>query len=264
MKYFVCSDVHGFYNEWIDALKKGGFDINNPNHKIIVCGDLFDRGRQPKEIIDFVLSNKDKFILIRGNHEDLMQNMIYWDNFTTADIKNGTVQTIFDLCPEWLTSKFDLKAIAKETRLQEVLDMCVDYFETENNIFVHGWIPTMENTNSYDKNWREANSRRWAMARWTNPVEMYKNKIFEPNKTIVCGHWHCSALWHAQNPNKYDEFGPKECFVPFITNDIIALDACTVYTKKINVIVKEQSQILQKNNKNIEKKQKNMDFEREM
>lgn len=264
MKYFVCADIHGFYDEWIDALNKGGFDINNPNHKIIVCGDLFDRGRKPKEIIDFILSNKDKFVLIRGNHEDLMQSMIYRNDYTVADVKNGTVQTILDLCPEWKMSDLDLVTIAKKTRLQEVLDMCVDYFETEDYIFVHGWIPTKEYTKQYDSDWRNADANRWYMARWTNPVEMYNNKIFEPNKTIVCGHWHCSALWHAQNPNKYDEFGTKECFVPFITKDIIALDACTVYTKKINVIVREQSKILQKNSEYIEKMQKNSDFECEM
>ncbi|MEG1751514.1 MAG: metallophosphoesterase [Clostridia bacterium] len=76
MKYFVCADIHGFYDEWINALKEKQFDINNPNHKLIVCGDLFDRGHQPKEIINFVISNKDKIILIKGNHEDLMEEMI--------------------------------------------------------------------------------------------------------------------------------------------------------------------------------------------
>lgn len=76
MKYFVSADIHGFYDEWQLALKEKGFDINNSEHKIILCGDLFDRGRQPKEIIDFVLTHKDKVILIRGNHEDLMQEMI--------------------------------------------------------------------------------------------------------------------------------------------------------------------------------------------
>lgn len=58
MKYFVSGDIHGFYDEWQSALKEKCFDISNPNHKIILCGDLFDRGHQPKEIIDFILSHK--------------------------------------------------------------------------------------------------------------------------------------------------------------------------------------------------------------
>lgn len=45
-KYFICSDVHGFYTEWMKALKEAGFDIENPNHKIIHCGDLLDRGEE--------------------------------------------------------------------------------------------------------------------------------------------------------------------------------------------------------------------------
>jgi len=68
---------------------------------------------------------------------------------------------------------------------------------------------------------------------------MYKNQIFEPGKKIVCGHWHCSALWHELNPDKYDEFGDKENFEPFITDNMIALDACTTHSKKVNVVIIE-------------------------
>ena len=239
MKYFVSGDIHGFYDEWQNALKDKGFDLNNPKHKIILCGDLFDRGNQPKEIIDFVLKHKDKVILIRGNHEDLMEQMIERNSSDYGDLCNGTAQTIVDLYPEWQISEFDLKKIAKETRLQEVLDMCIDYYETKNYIFVHGWIPIVENCYLYDSNWRTARKERWEKARWTNPVEMYRYEIYEPNKTIVCGHWHCSALWHEQNPDEYEEFGDKANFEPFITKNMIAIDACTPYSHKVNVVVLE-------------------------
>ena len=239
MKYFVSGDIHGFYDEWQNALKDKGFDINNPNHKIILCGDLFDRGHQPKEIIDFVLKHKDKVILIRGNHEDLMEQMIERNSSDYGDLCNGTAQTIVDLYPEWQISEFDLKKIAKETRLQEVLDMCIDYYETKHYIFVHGWIPIVENCCLYDSEWRTARKARWEKARWSNPVEMFRYEIYEPNKTIVCGHWHCSALWHEQNPDKYEEFGDKANFEPFITENMIAIDACTTYSHKVNVVVLE-------------------------
>lgn len=42
---------------------------------IIICGDLFDRGRQPKEAVDFVLKNKDKIIYIKGNNENLLEEI---------------------------------------------------------------------------------------------------------------------------------------------------------------------------------------------
>lgn len=237
MKYFVSGDIHGFYDEWQNALKDKGFNLDNPEHKIILCGDLFDRGNQPKEIIEFVLKHKDKVILIRGNHEDLMEQMIERNSSDYGDLCNGTAQTIVDLYPEWQISEFDLKKIANLTKLQEVLDMCVDYYETTHYIFVHGWIPIIENCYFYDSDWRTARKERWEKARWSNPVEMYRYEIYEPNKTIVCGHWHCSALWHEQNPNKYEEFGNKANFEPFITDKMIAIDACTAYTKKVNVVV---------------------------
>ena len=237
MKYFVSADIHGFYDEWIEALKEKNFDVNNPEHKIILCGDLFDRGRQPKEIIDFILSHKDKFILIRGNHEDLMQEMIIRNKNTSMDLSNGTAQTIVDLYPAWLITEFDLSKIAKETGLQEVLDLCVNFYETNKYIFVHGWIPIIENCYLYDKNWRHARNERWKKARWQNPVLMYKHQLYEPNKTIVCGHWHCSALWHELDPIQYSEFDDNAKFEPFITKNMIALDSCTAYTRKVNVIV---------------------------
>ena len=239
MKYFVSGDIHGFYDEWQSELKEKGFDISNPEHKIILCGDLFDRGSQPKEIIEFVLKHKDKVIFIRGNHEDLMEQMIERNSSDYGDLCNGTAQTIVDLYPEWQISEFDLKKIAKETRLQEVLDMCIDYYETKHYIFVHGWIPIIENCYLYDSNWRTARKERWEKARWANPVEMYRYEIYEPNKTIVCGHWHCSALWHEQNSDEYEEFGDKANFEPFITKNMIAIDACTTYSHKVNVVVLE-------------------------
>ena len=237
MKYFVSGDIHGFYDVWQNALKDKGFDLNNPEHKIILCGDLFDRGNQPKEIIDFVLKHKDKVILIRGNHEDLMEQMIERNSSDYGDHCNGTAQTIVDLYPEWQISEFDLKKIAKKTGLQEVLDMCVDYYETKHYIFVHGWIPIIENCYLYDSEWRTARKERWQKARWANPVEMYRYEIYEPNKAIVCGHWHCSALWHEQNPDEYEEFGDKANFEPFITKNMIAIDACTAYSQEVNVVV---------------------------
>ena len=239
MKYFVSSDIHGFFDEWRNALTDKGFDLNNPEHKIILCGDLFDRGNQPKEIIDFVLKHKDKVILIRGNHEDLMEQMIERNSSDYGDLCNGTAQTIVDLYPEWQISEFDLKKIANLTKLQKVLDMCIDYYETKHYIFVHAWIPIVENCYLYDSDWRTARKERWEKARWTNPVEMFRYEIYEPNKTIVCGHWHCSALWHEQNPDKYENFGDKANFEPFITKNMIAIDACTAYSHKVNVVVFE-------------------------
>jgi len=248
MKYFVSADIHGFYDEWMSELKIKGFEISNPNHKIILCGDIFDRGCQPKQIVDFILNNQDKIILIRGNHEDLIENCLFQleqrVNISHHHWTNGTLETIAQLSD---TNKFDLVAgiydynnIKKSMKKYfKLMSNAKDYYETEHYIFVHGWIPIIENCNLYDENWRTATKERWDKSRWLNPVEMYRYKIYDPNKKIVCGHWHCSALWHELNPKEYSEFGEKANFEPFITDNMIALDSCTTYSKKVNVLVIE-------------------------
>ena len=78
-KYFVVSDVHSFYDAMIDALNKQGFDIENPDHKVIVCGDLFDRGPDTVKCFEFcsALNEADRLIYICGNHEDLLFQCVH-------------------------------------------------------------------------------------------------------------------------------------------------------------------------------------------
>lgn len=238
MKYFVSADIHGFFNEWQKALKEKGFEENNPNHKLIICGDLFDRGRQVKEIVEYVLVHMDRIILIRGNHEDLLEEMIYRNYPCFADEKNGTFQTMLDLYDSYNFSNDNMSMIelASVVHLQEILNMCRDYFETEHYIFVHAFIP-LDFNGEYDKYWRYASKNRFQSARWINPVLMYQKNIFEPGKTIVCGHWHCSAFWHEYDKDKYDEFGKRARFDSFISEHIIAIDGCTIYSNIVNVLV---------------------------
>lgn len=234
MKYFVSADIHGFYTYWQVALKEKGFDIDDPNHKIIICGDLFDRGNEAKEIIDFVLKNKDKIIYIRGNHEDLMDDMILYDTIHDYDISNGTYDTLTSLGYKIYDR---MKDIAIKSRLRDVLDLSINYYETSKYIFVHSWIPTTID-NKYYKDWRNASYELWCNSRWINPVMMWEKKIFEPNKTIVSGHFHVSSFWHKID-NNIPEFGINAKFEPFITKEFIGLDACTVVSRKVNCIVLE-------------------------
>ena len=46
MRYYVVSDVHGFYTPLVTALKCTGFFEDTEPHKLLVLGDLFDRGSE--------------------------------------------------------------------------------------------------------------------------------------------------------------------------------------------------------------------------
>lgn len=109
-KYFVVSDIHGFYNELIRDLKNAGWDDNNPNHILISCGDIFDRGRQPLEVYNFLRSiPKERRILIRGNHEILLKEMYNKCYAESHDKVNGTYQTAIDISDELEDKEFELR-----------------------------------------------------------------------------------------------------------------------------------------------------------
>jgi len=44
MRYYVTADVHGYFTELKTALINAGFFEDAEPHKLVICGDLFDRG----------------------------------------------------------------------------------------------------------------------------------------------------------------------------------------------------------------------------
>lgn len=81
MRYYVISDVHGYYTQMKSALEKAGFFSDTTPHKLIMLGDLFDRGHEAKQLQQFILEQmeQDKIIPIRGNHEDLFVELVTTD-----------------------------------------------------------------------------------------------------------------------------------------------------------------------------------------
>lgn len=250
IKYFVVSDIHGFYSLLLNTLAAKGFERNNTNHHLIICGDAFDRGKEAKQLQDFLvqLSEENRLIYIRGNHEDLLMQMVnelpdICDHIEwTHHASNGTLSTLAQLTGMTIgqIKRDPLRAqrYFYNTPLCKILlPETVDYTEIEDYIFVHGWIPSFTHLDD----WRNANKKEWEEARWWNGMEMWNNKACrEPNKTIVCGHWHCS--WgHVvyEDKEKYTEFGTSANWEPFAADGILAIDACTAYTQKINCIIIE-------------------------
>ena len=137
------------------------------------------------------------------------------------------------------------EAIENSPFFQRIIPAMVDYFETSKHIFVHGWIPCdalgyggRADTFYYKENWREVDATEWNYARWYNGMEAVRQGVIEPGKTIVCGHWHCS-YGHAKIEGKGEERGDNADHSPYYGKGVIALDACTVLSQKVNCIVLE-------------------------
>ena len=247
MRYYVTADVHGFYTQLYNALTEAGFFTDTEPNKLIVLGDLFDRGLEAAKMQDFTLSLKEdnRVILIKGNHEDLFVDLATKDHGAAYShhVSNGTYDTALQLTGFSASAAgrrpYGFADAAKKTPFyRQIIPSMLDYYETEHYIFVHGWIPCIyeDGTFSYVEDWRNASKEEWESARWYNGMEAAQTCM--EDKTILCGHWHAS-YGHFKFEHKGSEFGPDADFSPFYGNRIIALDACTALSRKVNVIVME-------------------------
>lgn len=216
--YFVCSDIHGYFDEWMTSLNESGFDFGNKDHILVVLGDIFDRGRQPKEIYEFLKFFPDnRLILIRGNHEYLFLDLVRRGYPLEHDEHNGTAQTLVDLYKdpyetqkEFILENRDkypndeLYAISFKIYQGAIRDLYTNdtiksvvrwikskrwrnYFELGQYIFVHSFIPLKGRINAYSdesgtyySNWREeTDPKMWEDATWGCPYKLYLHGCFD-------------------------------------------------------------------------------------
>lgn len=266
--YFVISDIHSFYDEMIEALTKAKYNKDNPNHVLISCGDLLDRGPDSVKCLEFINSIPEtNKVLIRGNHEYLLEEYLNRGYYYSRDIWNGTVSTAIQIAgsnqTKFFASEGEQEKVIKECKdnflLQNYLQSCIDYLETDTHVFVHGWIPCSESKAykeqhikyEFDPNWRKGD---WYNASWVCCFDAWNQGIVIPDKTIVAGHWHTS-YGHSKYHHKGKEFDDEwldiyNSLLPtgkpkiksqvnfgiFKDEGIIGLDACTVKSHQINVL----------------------------
>lgn len=268
-KYFIVSDIHSFFTTLIKGLDQAGFDRNNKDHVLIVCGDIFDRGFETIEVYKFLRGlPKSRCILIRGNHEDLYFDLLKKDYPDSYDYSNGTVRTFVaiakvhensvnpyyvsmlneDFKENWakVKEKVEKSAITKWLRS----DRWINYYELDDNIFVHSFIPYKLKDAfagivsrklpidyfEYNPDWRKADDKSWLEATWGCPYKEFRAGLakgeIENGKRIICGHWHASDF--------HESFGTKgkiDDYDIYFGENLVALDACTALTDKVNVLV---------------------------
>ena len=255
MKLFVMSDVHSYFEEMAEALHKNGFEMDNEDHHVIICGDLFDRGPDAVKIFEFVkwLNEQGRLTYVCGNHEDLLfdcaNEIIRGRGVSRHHISNGTFDTI---CQFTGMNKYDLcfgplDRAEYEKKMTPILDFInlntVDFAEAGEYIFVHGWRPCDPISGNVPDNWNTPEAD-WESARWINGMQAWHRGAKLPDKTVVCGHFHSSwghshlHLDRKEFPQKNREDWEKS-FEPFIDEGIIAIDACTAYTGFVNCLVLE-------------------------
>lgn len=258
MQYFVCSDTHGYHLEFLSGLYASGFDVNNDNHKLIVCGDICDGGIWFKEHLLFLydLWKNGKAIILHGNHDYILigflKNLYSYDHFLNDGLEETLSSLLdfefsFEVFKRGFTNKSDSEIfsiwqsiVAKKIKkkypfLLKFLSGLSHYFETEHYIFTHGAIdyqcsdwhnPSIQGNKCYG----------WVALHFVGP-DYYRTFINSTGKTLVVGHLNADLMRfhlegiasngvYQQNSIYYNEF-----------LDVYFLDALTSYSRRVNFLV---------------------------
>lgn len=238
VKLFVFSDVHGHADTLYCALTAAGYDPHDRRHILVDCGDNFDRGPQNAEMYRFVRRLPHRSILLCGNHEEMLADLLSGGTDFGRYEANGALQTAAELLgvsPDSLVRAPERTARrVRARRIVRRIGRMREFFEAKHYVFVHGWLPTVTDGSGQrciPSDWRSATPEMWAHARWDSWVDAWEKGLVLPDKTVVCGHREC-AQGHRR-------FSGEACDAPFYGAGVIAIDACTVRSGTVNVLVLE-------------------------
>lgn len=255
---FFVSDIHGEYTVLRDGLEEAGYDEDNPNHLLVVLGDIFDRGDESKSVYLYLkrLTDEKKAIVISGNHNKFFIDYLDGTNLSPFNyMRNGVRDTFADFLDRtapfeswcfleagieyptnenfatWLKGARD--EINKEyPDLLPWLKSLPHYVETKNYIGVHGAIDTMV------EDWHYPHCERYNLVDWDaldfDDGSFFGSSIQNTDKTIIIGHF---STWHLRNIYGLADINDEEDYSILKRDDgkVIAIDGTINYTKKLNV-----------------------------
>lgn len=264
MRYVFISDVHGEFDKMMSALKTVNF--NEATDTLVTLGDLFDRGKQSREVLEYVMSLPN-YIPIWGNHDYRLRELVLGTFAQAYDISNGVAATLQSFCDMEVEPNINLglHLLKFDPNNKDIYDKLWDYFyrcrwaiEFPNLIGTHAWLPFYE---EFDKNkdkkryflikdWRER-ANDWYTASWAHTEIMLANKCF-PDKDMIVGHWHAWRIAEKFDCDIVKKEGDKviiDCNTYIYTTNknnpinIIFIDGCSNYEcgGKVNIFVYESN-----------------------
>lgn len=263
-KLFFVSDIHGNYDALISSLKEAQFDENNPDHKLIVLGDVFDRGRQNLEVFTYLkhLTDIERAIVLLGNHGKFLLDYLSGKSVSPMNyIYNGTNETLADFFHQ--TAPFEtwyiMEGIKHPTNAdfavwigntchdikEEYPDLlpwlkeCPYYFESEHYIGVHASLDTEAlDWHNPQFAWRSGLSG-WDALDFDDGSFLGKRMTNVNGKTVVAGHFATNRLRERYKLGSVDDFSILD--VNNENGHKVFIDGCTILTGKVNVYVVEDN-----------------------
>ncbi len=223
-KYFVFSDIHGNLRPLVQALDDAGFDMDNPEHILLSLGDHFDRGIENLQVLGYIMHfhKLDRIIMIRGNHDDFLLDFLKGNSDGIFNIqKNGFGNTLVEFASKYATT-IPLMRNSINQRFPKLIDFLegmIDSYKLGKYIFTHA-------------GYEYSNERGWYIYNFASTTYFLKHFDTKDNY-YVFGHTHARAM-------NYYELGIDSNDI-FEMKNYIGIDANTVLTKQVHVLVFDQA-----------------------
>lgn len=202
-KLYAISDIHGYLDEFRDALNK--VNLNDKDNRLFLLGDYLDNGLQSFQVISKIIELEEVYpnqiITLLGNHEEWFYDWLILDK-PTASAFPETIKSFFS--PEKLNYIFKSNANNFETDVRNEIKNNIKfnpfinwfkkryrderYYETETQIFVHAGIDE-----EAEKLWKELTSSKI----FTNKFLITTGRF---HKAIISGH---IASWEVAKDRRY-------------------------------------------------------------
>jgi len=127
---YILSDPHGEYELFLKLLNEIGFGETD---KLIVVGDVLDKGQESVRLLRYVLS-RPNILLVLGNHE--------YDFLKYCHAVMARLEESFDerTALDKLRAYFGAEGAALEWTDLERLENCPLYYETDDYLCVHAGV----------------------------------------------------------------------------------------------------------------------------
>ncbi|HET7615356.1 MAG TPA: metallophosphoesterase family protein [Bacillales bacterium] len=215
----VISDIHGEIGKFEKLLEKT--EYRPDADQLILLGDYVDRGPDSKRTVEKVMELKKKgAIVLKGNHDDMMEKSFREGKFLKVWLLNGGLQTLESYGYELPRTDDGMESMLADLNPLKETDTIrahIDFFEsldhlyeTDDYIFVHAGVHPVDPLESTDP----------AVFLWIRD-EFHEGYAGE--KTVIFGHTPTHSLHEG-------------CDVHFGTNNIIGIDGGCVFGGRLNAL----------------------------
>ena len=171
MRTLAVGDIHGCARAFDQLLE--AIDLR-PEDKLITLGDYVDKGPNSNAVLEqlLYLYKNHQLIPLKGNHELMMLDAFQSNKNDDFWIKIGGKATL-ESYPQM--NEDDPLLNIPDDHWDFVKQHCLDYYETDNHIFVHANLDPhlpLHKQSGHDLFWQK----------------LYPRRSHYSGKTVVCGH----------------------------------------------------------------------------